>query len=203
MKKQTETVIVTGPVRFAYLNVFKARENKAKKKDEYSVTVLIPKVATDKCADPVAEIKDIRSVVKAVCESKFPGITAKAEGEAPKWHTCVKDGDKETNGNGDPKFPGFFFITASASEEYPPKVVGPNKNPISLADKGDWESGDWGKAILSFYAWEYAGKKGVSAGLRAVQFIAHDAHFKRDDADGFDNEAGATSNAEYDPFADE
>lgn len=200
MKKQTETVVVTGTVRFAYCNVFKARLNEAKGKEEYSVTLLIPKVANDWMTDPVAEIKDLRAIVKAVAESKFPGVTAKADGE-PKWKSCIKDGDKETNSNGDPRHPGYFYIQATGSTEYPPKIVGPAKE--ALTQSSGWDSGDWGKVVISFYAWEFAGKKGVSAGLRALQFLHQDTHFKADPTDAFDKESSATTTDDYDPLADE
>lgn len=193
MKKLTETVVIIGPARISYANVFKPRHNDLSKKDEYSCVLLIPKTANDKMPDPATEVKELRASIKAAVESKFPGI------DKTKWDNPLKDGDIETNDEGEPKFPGYFFIRAKACAEYPPLVIGPDRSPVG----GGWDSGDWAKVKVSLYAWEFAAKKGVSAGLRAVQFVFHDEKFGGggNSIDGFDEEKNGP--AEIDPFADE
>ena len=62
--------VITGTVRFSYLNVFR----KSQLEDKYSVTLLIPK--DDK--------KTIGAIRKAIDQAKKEGIKEKWKGKEPK-----------------------------------------------------------------------------------------------------------------------
>ena len=116
------------------------------------------------------------------------------------------DGDKTG------KNPGYWYMTAKST--YAPAVVDPQVRPITEHD--EWASGDWAKAVVSFYAGEGNGAWNVGCGLRSVQFVSHDEHFggAGSGVDMFTPESpdepnasnvGATSEVgePYDPWSDE
>lgn len=168
MKMLTETIGILGPVRLSYLSVFKPRLNAARKAEEYSAVLLIPKAPNKFCADPTAMLKNLREVIEKALREKFKEIPKK-------WETCLLDGDVETNNDGEPKHPGYWFISTRSAKEYPPVLIDAKRNPVFSAI--DWVSGDWGNVKLSFYGYEFEGKKGVSTSLRALQFVAKDEPF--------------------------
>lgn len=199
---------IIGPVRLSYMNVFAPKLNKFRDEEEYSVTILIPKMPTEHCANPKAVGKAVTDLINAAIEKKFGT-------KPPKFDTPLKDGDVETNGEGEPKHPGYWFLSARCGTDYPPMLIDGHRNIVS----GGWQSGDWGMVKVSLYGYEYQHKKGVGCGLRAVQFLYHDEPFggggaRPDEFDavadahqgvtGIEN-AGAEGGdgAPYDPFADE
>lgn len=168
MKMITETIGILGPVRLSYLSVFKPRLNTLRKVEEYSAVLLIPKAPNNFCADPMAMLKSIREVIEKALKEKFKEIPKK-------WETCLLDGDVETDNEGEAKHPGYWFISSRSAVEYPPVLIDAKRNPVLSAT--DWVSGDWGNVKLSFFGYEFEGKKGVSTSLRAIQFVAKDEPF--------------------------
>ena len=65
---------------------------------------------------------------------------------------------------------GHWVITASSKADYPPEVVDQNLNPI--INQSDAYSGIFARVSVSFFAYSYAGKKGIGCGLNAVQKMA-------------------------------
>jgi hypothetical protein len=168
MKKITDTIVILGPVRFSYLNAFKARMNNIRKVEEFSAVLLIPKAPNDFNKDPLSLVKDIREVIETALKEKFKDVPKKYE-------TCLFDGDTETDNEGEPKHPGYWFISTRSSLEYPPVLIDAGRKPV--VDAAAWVSGDWGYAKVSFYGYEFEGKKGVSTSLRAIQFTRKDEPF--------------------------
>lgn len=202
----SEKTVLVGPCRLSYLTVFKPRKNDLNDQMEYSVRLLIPKKPTDKCPNPDGIAKLCADAIKAAKDEKIP--------DAKVWDNPFRDGDKELNTDGEPKEPGCWFLNARAKEEYPPELVNAKREPVT-AEMG-WQSGDWGKVVVSFYGYDQK-KKGVGCGLRAVQFLYKDealggggsvVHMLQDE-DGDDPSAPATAPAgapaedDYDPFKDE
>jgi len=194
----SEKTILVGPCRFSYLTVFKPRKNDLNDEMEYSVRLLIPKQPNDKCADPKAVAKMIADSIKVAKDEKIP--------DAKVWDNPFRDGDTELDSNGEPKEPGYWYINAKAKAEYPPDAVDAKRNKVT-AEMG-WQSGDWGKAVVTFYGYDNK-KKGVGCGLRGIQFLY------KDEALGgggsvthmFQEEQGddptAMAGDPYDPFGDE
>lgn len=196
--KPTSTGII-GPVRFSYLTVFKPRQNPNKDGIvmEYSVTMLIPKEPNSFCPEPKAIGKQVSEMVKAALLEFFKEAP-------PKWTNPLQDGDTELDSAGKPKHPGYWFFRAWAKDEYPPLLIDCNQDKVTSG----WQSGDWGKAKVSFYGYDRSGNKGVSCGLRGIQFLKHDEPFGSGGTspDEFEKVAGdgplnATAE-EYDPFQD-
>lgn len=165
MKKITDCIVILGPVRLSYLSVFKPRMNSIRKAEEYSATFLIPKQPNEFCKDPTKLLKEVREVIETALKEKFKEVPKKFE-------TCLLDGDAETNNDGEPKHPGYWFIASRSSTDYPPVLIDGQRKPV--IDEKAWVSGDWGNVKLSFYGYEFEGKKGVSTSIRAVQFTRKD-----------------------------
>lgn len=188
-----ESKITIGPVRMSYAHVFEPRENELSNKNEYSCVCLIPKEPNDKNTNPKAGMKAFSDLVKLVAAE------AKLKGD---WKNPIRDGDTDLNKNGEPKHPGYWFITAKTGEDYPPMVVNATRAPIGK--ESGWVSGDWAKVRVNVKAYEAAGNKGVTCYLVGVQWLHKDEPFGGDPLDGFDDESGGSggSGDPYDPFAD-
>lgn len=209
MKQITATNIIVGPARLSYLAAFKPRHNDLRGEDEYSVVLLIPKAPSQFCQAPKAELEGVAKAITAAAQEKFK--------EIPKvLDRPLKDGDKEFNGEGEAKYPGYWFLGARSSVEYPPVLIGGDQNPVV----DGWVSGDWGKVQVNLFGYDFKGKKGVGASLRAIQFLYHDEPFGQtadpatvarqfdpvEDADsGATHSVAAAAQSgpdEYDPFQD-
>lgn len=204
MKQSSATEAIFGPCRMSYMNVFKPRKNDLKGgAEEFGAVLLIPKEPSEFCPQAKDLPRFVAGVIKAAYNSKF--------GEAPKkYDQPLKDGDKEENSEGDPKYPGFWYLRVSAKGEYPPVLIGGDRKPVTSG----WESGDWGNVKVNFYGYDFQGKKGVSGGLRAIQFVAKDEPFgsstdpntvanEFDEVAGYKSPSAATDDEnpdDYDPF---
>lgn len=156
------TKVVTGKVRFSFCHVFEPQAPVGGGDPKYSVTLLIPKADAATMAKIKAAIGEAReNFCKRNGASALP---------ANPTHT-LHDGDGLRPG-GDPFGPechGCWVITVSAKQK--PVVVDSFGNPIT--DPGEVYSGCYGRASINFYGYNQAGKKGISAGLLAVQKL-HD-----------------------------
>ena len=203
MKKISESQANIGPVRLSYLNVFKARANDLKNgAKEFSVTLLFPKDNCDEQPNAKEEIAAVRKLLKDAVFAKW------GENPPAKLRNPIRDGDDEVDAQGEPKAPGYYFLNVSAKEEYPPLLIDGSRKVVT----GGWQSGDWGIVQVSVFAYDTRGNRGVSAGLRAIQFISHGdslgggGSVTPDSFDEVAKPAGATSGSpsdDYDPFADE
>jgi len=214
MKKLSEKMIVTGVVRLAYPNLYKPRPNKLNpaNPDEYGVVVLIPKEPSEHQPNPKDELKDLQLFMTSVAVAKW--------GQSPgKVNFALKDGDVETNDENEPRYPGYWFLRCNApckfksGDEFKPVVVDGSRKVLTEGGK----SGDWGCVSMSVFAYENAGKKGVSTRLNSVQFLYDGERIGNaiDPTAGFEEVATAhaisadnaipasSDDGVYDPFADE
>lgn len=213
MKKLTEKLIVTGVVRLAYPNLYKPRPNNmdTSKPDEYGVVVLFPKENHQYQPDAESEIKDFQLFMKSVAVAKWGANPGKVS-------YALKDGDVETNNDGDPRHPGYWYLRCNAACQYPsgdkfqPIVLDGQKKLMTEGGK----SGDWGRVVMSVFAYENAGKRGVSTRLIEVQFLYEGDRIGSEivAGSGFDEVPDAhkikaeqtvsvVDEGAYDPFSDE
>ncbi len=149
--------LVTGKVRFSYVNVFEPRAVNGGE-EKYSVTLLIPKSDGDTYQKIVEEIN--RTLQEAVADT-FKGVIP-ANPNLP-----IYDGDGLRSG-GEPFGPeckGCWVMSAKSNSA--PEVVDTNCNPIM--SKSEFYSGCYGRASIRFYAYNQNGNKGVGCGLGNVQ----------------------------------
>ena len=158
------TKVVTGKVRFSFVHVFEPQAPVGGGDPKYSVTLLIPKADTATFAKIQAAIKEARD---NFCTRNGSNALP------PRPVHTLHDGDGVRPG-GDPFGPecqGCWVITVSAKATQKPVVVDAFGNPIT--DPAEVYSGSYGRASINFYGYNQAGKKGVSAGLLALQKL-HD-----------------------------
>ena len=156
------TKVITGKVRFSYVNIFEPKKNEDGTDGKYSVTLLIPKSDTV----TLGKIKEAMTEAREnFC--KRNGATALPQKPVHTLH----DGDG-TRDNGDPYGPeckGCYVITVSSKQK--PVIV--DNFRVAITDPGEVYSGCYGRASINFYGYNSNGKKGISAGLLSIQKL-HD-----------------------------
>jgi hypothetical protein len=144
--------VVTGKVRFSYAHVFTPQASEEGKQPKYSVSIIIPKSDTD----------TINKINKAIEQAKTENAAVWG-GTVPKGlKGGLRDGDEEKD---DPAYANSYFINANSSQK--PGVVDQDLNAI--LDQSEFYSGCYGRASISFFAYETKGAKGIGCGLNNVQ----------------------------------
>lgn len=149
------TKVVTGTVRFSYLNVFKPKAINEGQEPKYSVCLLIPK-------ENKATLDKIRKAIEA---EKKAGAAEKWKGKVPaNLKTPLRDGDEE-RADEHPEYAGMYFINANSAKK--PVLLDECKDEI--LDQTELYSGCWGRANVNFYAFDVNGNRGIAVGLNALQ----------------------------------
>ena len=177
------TKVITGKVRFSYVNIFNPMKNADGTDGKYGLTLLIPKSDTDtlnKIKSAMAEAREV------FCKKN--GATALPQ----KPNHTLHDGDglKDSGEPYSEECKGCYVIAVQSNQK--PVIVDNMRNPIT--DPAEVYSGCYGRAAINFYGYSRNGKKGISAGLQSIQKL-HDgealggARGSADDfADGFEDD---------------
>ncbi len=148
--------VVTNKIRFSYANVFEPKDLGGVLK--YSVAILIPKSDFDTYNRIKKEIdNEAKEAVPTVFGGVMPANLAMP----------IYDGDG-LKPSGEPygvECKGHWVINAKSGNA--PEVVDANCNPI--INKNEFYSGCYGRASLSFYAYNKNGHKGIGCSLGNVQ----------------------------------
>lgn len=156
------TKVVTGKVRFSFVNVFEPKAFGEGQTPKYSVMLLIPK----------SDVGTIDRIKKAIAAAAEKGKASKFGGKLPTViKSTLKDADVDTNQDGD-VFADLWDYTKNhyiinVSSKLAPQIVDANRNPIT--EPQDFYSGCYGRASINFFAYNANGNKGVSAGLQNLQ----------------------------------
>lgn len=144
--------VITGVVRFSYLNVFKSRSFREGQDAKYSVCLLIPK--SDKAT--------IKKIQKAIDDAIEEGIASKWGGKKPaSLKLPLRDGaEREAE-----EYEGMVFLNANSNMK--PGIVDKDLNEI--LDPDEVYSGCYGRASINFYPFNSNGNKGVGVGLNNIQ----------------------------------
>lgn len=149
------TKVVTGKVRFCYVNVFEPTTMNEGDTPKYNVCVLIPKSDT-------ATIDKIKKAIEAAKEAGKAKLADKNGRIPANLKLPLRDGDEERPD--DPAFEGHYFINANSMRQ--PSIVDRSLNPIMSRD--EFYSGCYGRASINFYAFNIS-SKGIAAGLNNLQ----------------------------------
>lgn len=152
---ENSTKVVTGKVRFCYVNVFEPTAMNEGDTPKYNICILIPKTDT----------KTLEKINKAIEAAKQAGKAKLADknGKIPSnLKLPLRDGDDERSD--DPAFEGMYFINANSQRK--PSIVDKELNPIM--EKEEFYSGCYGRASINFYAFNVS-SKGIAAGLNNLQ----------------------------------
>ena len=156
------TKVTTGKVRFSFCNIFEPKEPQGGGDAKYSVTLLIPK----------ADAKTVDAIKAAMQEARDNFCKRNGTNALPqKFNHTLHDGDglRDSGEPYGPECKGCYVITVSSKQK--PVIVDTFRNAIT--DPAEVYSGCYGRASINFYGYSQSGKKGVSAGLLAVQKL-HD-----------------------------
>ena len=145
------TKVVTGEVRFSYVNVFEPKSINGSD-EKYSVSLLIDKRDT----------KTIETIERAIEAAKQAGV-AKFGGKIPaNLKLPLRDGD--TDREDDENYAGKMFVNANCKTK--PGLI--EKNGMEIIDTTEFYSGCYGKASVTFYAFNSNGNKGIACGLNNI-----------------------------------
>ncbi len=156
------TKIVTGKVRFSYVNIFEPKAPQGGGEEKYSVTLLIPK----------SDTSTLEKIKAAIVEARENFVAKNGSNSLPaKPNHTLHDGDgvRESGDPYGPECKGCWVINVSSKQK--PVVVDSFRNEIT--DPGEVYSGCYGRASINFYGYNSNGKKGISAGLLSIQKL-HD-----------------------------
>lgn len=143
------TKVITGEVRFSYLHVWEPQAINGSEEKKYSVSLVIPKSDKQTCG----------YIQKAIEAAKKAGIS-KFGGKIPaNLKLPLRDGDEERPE--DEVYAGCYFINANCKLQPGLKY----KNGQDIIDSTDLYSGCYGRASISFYAFNTNGNKGIACGL--------------------------------------
>ena len=152
---ENSTKVVTGKVRFCYVNVFEPTALNEGDTAKYNICILIPK----------SDTKTLDAVKKAIEAAKIAGKSKLADknGRIPSTiKVPLRDGDEERSD--DPAYEGMMFINANSTRK--PSIVDKDLNPIMSQE--EFYSGCYGRASINFYAFNVQ-SKGIAAGLQNLQ----------------------------------
>ena len=149
--------VVTGKVRFSYLNAFEPRSNNGGE-PKYSVTLLIPK--TD-----VATKQAIDAAIQQTLQDGMVSVFAGQMPARPAIPLYDGDGVRPSGEEFGEEAKGHWVITASSKQQ--PGMVDASLQPI--INPNSLYSGCYGRADINFFAYNAAGKKGVGCGLNNLQ----------------------------------
>ena len=153
------TKVVTGKVRFCYVNVFEPTAMNEGDTPKYNICILIPK-EDEKTLNAVRKATD---AAIEIGKSKLVNSQGKISSNLK---TPLRDGDLERED--DSAYAGCYFINANSTRK--PSIVDKDLNPIM--DKGEFYSGCFGRASINFYAFNQSGNKGIACGLNNLQKLA-------------------------------
>ena len=153
------TKVVTGVCTFSYLNCWEAKAIEGGK-PKFSVSLIIPKSDTK-------TVEKINAAVQAAYEegqSKLKG-NGKSVPALSVIKTPLRDGDLERPD--DAAYANAYFINANATSA--PGIVDADLNPIMT--RSEVYSGVYGRASITFYAFNSSGNKGIACGLNNLQKV--------------------------------
>lgn len=115
----SDTKIITGKVRFSYVNIFKSRAFQAGQDAKYSICLLIPK-------EDKATIKKIRAAINAAVQD---GIASKWGGKKPgNLKLPLRDGDAERADEA-PEYEGMYFLNCNSNQKPGHRGQGSERDP--------------------------------------------------------------------------
>lgn len=152
--------VITGPdTRWSYANVWEPKSiNNGTPK--YSVSLIIPKSDTK----TITKLKAAIEAAYAEGEAKLKG-NGKSAPPLAAIKTPLRDGDVERPD--DPAYANAYFINANSATV--PGIVDADRNAVIT--RSEVYSGVYGRASISFYAFNSNGNKGIACGLNNLQKV--------------------------------
>lgn len=152
--------VITGPdTRWSYANVWEPKSINGGT-PKFSVSLIIPKAD----GKTVAKVQAAIEAAYHEGEAKLKG-TGRSVPPLNALKTPLRDGDIEWPD--DEAYANAYFINANATTA--PGIVDADRNPILT--RSEVYSGVYGRASISFYAFNSNGNRGIACGLNNLQKI--------------------------------
>ena len=166
MAKNTNPMkVVTGPnTRWSYVNAWEPKSINGGT-PKYSVSLIIPKSDTK----TVAKIKTAIEAASKEGEAKLKG-NSRTVPPLTAIKTPLRDGDIERPD--DAAYAGSYFLNANSGTA--PGIVDAECQPI--LERSEIYSGVYGRASVSFYAFNSNGNRGIACSLNNLQKIRDGEH---------------------------
>ena len=152
--------VITGKdTRWSYANVWEAKSINGGT-PKFSVSLIIPKTDT-------VTVQKIKAAIQAAYEEGQAKLKGNGRTVPPLTaiKTPLRDGDTERPD--DPAYAGSYFINANSATA--PGIVDADCNPILT--RSEVYSGVYGRASITFYAFNSSGNKGIACGLNNLQKV--------------------------------
>lgn len=161
MSNKNPMKVITGPkTRWSYVNVWEPKSINGGT-PKYSVSLIIPK-------EDKATVTAIEKAIRAAYDegqAKLKGNSRSVPAlEALK--TPLRDGDLERPD--DAAYANSYFLNANSATQ--PGIVDQNVQPIMT--RSEVYSGVYGRASITFYAFNSNGNKGIACGLNNLMKCA-------------------------------
>lgn len=153
------TKVITSPeTRWSYANVWEAKAINGGT-PKFSVSLIIKK--TDPC------VEKIKAAIQAAYEEGQAKLKGNGKSVPPlaAIKNPLRDGDAERPD--DPAYAGAYFV--NANNQTAPGIVDADRQPI--LERREVYSGVYGRASISFYAFNSSGNKGIACSLNNLQKI--------------------------------
>ena len=173
-KLKNPTKVITGVCRWSYVNVWQPKAMEESGKPKYSVSFIFPKSDT-------ATIKALEAATEAAYEIGASKLKGNGRSVPPlsSIKTPLRDGDVERPD--DEAYANSYFLNANSVTQ--PGIVDADRQPI--LDQNEVYSGCYGRASLTFYAFNRSGNRGIACGLNNLQKIRDgeplDGHTRAED----------------------
>lgn len=152
--------VITGPnTRWSYANVWEPKSINGGA-PKYSVSLIIPK----------SDSKIVAKIQAAIEAAYHEGeAKLKGNGKSVPALSAIKTPlrDSNTERPDDPAYAGAYFVNANATSA--PGIVDADRNPILT--RSEVYSGVYGRASVTFYAFNSSGNRGIACGLNNLQKI--------------------------------
>jgi hypothetical protein len=154
------TKVITGKdTRWSYASVWEPKSINGST-PKYSVSLIIPK--SDK-----ATVQKIRSAIEAAYkegEAKLKG-NGKSVPALASLRSPLRDGDIDRPD--DAAYENSYFVNANSASA--PGIVDEDRLPV--LNRSEVYSGVYGRASITFYAYNSNGNRGIACGLQNLQLI--------------------------------
>lgn len=147
--------VITGKVCFSYANVWEPKSINGGD-EKFSVSIIIPKT----------DVETINKIKEAIEFAKQEGKTKLGDVSQNKCKIPLRDGDVEKPG--DDIYKDSYFINANSYDK--PEIVDKALNQIT--NRSEFYSGCFGRASITFYAYNVNGNKGIACALGNLQKLA-------------------------------
>lgn len=160
-QNNASTKVITGKqTRISYANLFEPKGFEDSK-PVYSASLIIPK-----------DDKRTLALIQNAIEAAYQNGLFKLRGNSNTTpalkdiNTPLNDGDKKRGD--DPAYANAYYINAKNPDQ--PKLFDADRNPI--IDRSEIYSGIYGRASITFYAYNRKGNKGIACSLHGLQKVA-------------------------------